>query len=132
MTMTDPIADMIVRIKNAVMASYDKVEVPSSKIKINIVKILKFEGYIRNYKIIKDSKQGIIVIYLKYSEDKSSVIKGLKKISKPSCRIYSRCKKIPRVLNGLGINIVSTSKGIVTDREARKMGVGGEIICSVW
>jgi small subunit ribosomal protein S8 len=130
--MTDPIADMIVRIKNAVMASYDKVEVPSSKIKINIVKILKFEGYIRNYKIIKDSKQGIIVIYLKYSEDKSSVIKGLKKISKPSCRIYSRCKKIPRVLNGLGINIVSTSKGIVTDREARKMGVGGEIICSVW
>jgi len=132
MTMTDPIADMIVRIKNAVMASYDKVEVPSSKIKINIVKILKFEGYIRNYKIIKDSKQGIIVIYLKYSEDKSSVIKGLKKISKPGCRIYSRCKKIPRVLNGLGINIVSTSKGIVTDREARKMGVGGEIICSVW
>ena len=132
MTMTDPIADMIVRIKNAVMASYDKVEVPSSEIKINIVKILKFEGYIRNYKIIKDSKQGIIVIYLKYSEDKSSVIKGLKKISKPSCRIYSRCKKIPRVLNGLGINIVSTSKGIVTDREARKMGVGGEIICSVW
>ncbi|TET94881.1 MAG: 30S ribosomal protein S8 [Desulfobacteraceae bacterium] len=132
MTMTDPIADMIVRIKNAGMASYDKVEVPSSKIKINIVKILKFEGYIRNYKIIKDSKQGIIVIYLKYSEDKSSVIKGLKKISKPSCRIYSRCKKIPRVLNGLGINIVSTSKGIVTDREARKMGVGGEIICSVW
>jgi len=130
--MTDPIADMIVRIKNAGMASYDKVEVPSSKIKINIVKILKFEGYIRNYKIIKDSKQGIIVIYLKYSEDKSSVIKGLKKISKPSCRIYSRCKKIPRVLNGLGINIVSTSKGIVTDREARKMGVGGEIICSVW
>ncbi|RLB30284.1 MAG: 30S ribosomal protein S8 [Deltaproteobacteria bacterium] len=132
MTMTDPIADMIVRIKNAGMASYDKVEVPSSKIKINIVKILKFEGYIRNYKIIKDSKQGIIVIYLKYSEDKSSVIKGLKRISKPSCRIYLRCKKIPRVLNGLGINIVSTSKGIVTDREARKMGVGGEIICSVW
>ena len=132
MTMTDPIADMIVRIKNAVMASYDKVEVPSSEIKINIVKILKFEGYIRNYKIIKDSKQGIIVIYLKYSEDKSSVIKGLKRISKPSCRIYSSCKKIPRVLNGLGINIVSTSKGVVTDREARKMGAGGEIICSVW
>jgi len=132
MTMTDPIADLIVRIKNAIMVSYDKVEVPSSKIKINIVKILKFEGYIRNYKIIKDSKQGIIVIYLKYNEDKSSVIKDLKRISKPSCRVYSRYKKIPRVLNGFGINIVSTSKGMLTDREARKMGIGGEIICSVW
>ncbi|MBW2004764.1 MAG: 30S ribosomal protein S8 [Deltaproteobacteria bacterium] len=132
MTMTDPIADLIVRIKNAIMVSYDKVEVPSSKIKINIAKILKFEGYIRNYKIIKDSKQGIIVIYLKYNEDKSSVIKDLKRISKPSCRVYSRHKKIPRVLNGLGINIVSSSKGVLTDREARKMGVGGEIICSVW
>jgi len=132
MTMTDPIADLIVRIKNAIMVSYDKVEVPSTKIKINIVKILKFEGYIRNYKIIKDSKQGIIVIYLKYNEDKSSVIKDLKRISKPSCRVYSSHKKIPRVLNGLGINIVSSSKGVLTDREARKMGVGGEIICSVW
>ena len=132
MTMTDPIADLIVRIKNAIMVSYDKVEVPSSKIKINIVKILKFEGYIRNYKIIKDDKQDSIVIYLKYNEDKSSVIKDLKRISKPSCRIYSRYKKIPRVLNGLGINIVSTSKGVLTDREARKMGIGGEIICSVW
>ncbi|HUV59345.1 MAG TPA: 30S ribosomal protein S8 [Desulfatiglandales bacterium] len=132
MTMTDPIADLIVRIKNAIMVSYDKVEVPSSKIKINIVKILKFEGYIRNYKIIKGSKQDIIVIYLKYNEDKSPVIKDLKRISKPSCRVYSRYKKIPRVLNGLGINIVSTSKGVLTDREARKMGIGGEIICSVW
>lgn len=132
MTMTDPIADLIVRIKNAIMVSYDKVEVPSSKIKINIVKILKFEGYIRNYKIIKGSTQDIIVIYLKYNEDKSSVIKDLKRISKPSCRVYSRYNKIPRVLNGLGINIVSTSKGVLTDREARKMGIGGEIICSVW
>jgi len=132
MTMTDPIADLIVRIKNAIMVSYDKVEVPSSKIKINIVKILKFEGYIRNYKILKDDRQGIIVIYLKYNEDKSSVIKDLKRISKPSCRVYSRYNKIPRVLNGLGINIVSTSKGVLTDREARKMGIGGEIICSVW
>jgi small subunit ribosomal protein S8 len=132
MTMTDPIADLIVRIKNAIMVSYDKVEIPSSKIKINIVKILKFEGYVRNYKIIRESKQDIIVIYLKYNEDKSSVIKGFKRISKPSCRVYSRYKKIPRVLNGLGINIVSTSKGVMTDREARKMGIGGEIICSVW
>ncbi|NVM24797.1 MAG: 30S ribosomal protein S8 [Desulfobacterales bacterium] len=132
MTMTDPIADMLTRIRNAIMASYDTVEVPSSKMKINIVKVLKFEGYIRNYKIVKESKQDIVVIYLKYNEDKSPVIKGLKKISKPSCRIYSRCKKIPKVLNGLGINIISTSKGVMTDREARKMGLGGEIICSVW
>jgi len=132
MTMTDPVADMLTRIRNAIIASYDTVEVPSSKIKINIVKVLKFEGYIRNYKIVGDSKQDIIVIYLKYNEDKSPVIKGLKKISKPSCRIYSRCKKIPRVLDGLGINIISTSKGIMTDREARRMGTGGEIICSVW
>jgi len=132
MTMTDPIADLIVRIKNAIMVSYDKVEVPSSKIKINIVKILKFEGYIRNYKIIKGSPQDSILIYLKYNEDKSSVIKDLERISKPSCRVYARYKKIPRVLNGLGINIISTSKGLLTDREARKMGIGGEIICSVW
>jgi len=132
MTMTDPVADMLTRIRNAIIASYDTVEVPSSKIKINIVKVLKFEGYIRNYKIVGDSKEDIIVIYLKYNEDKSPVIKGLKKISKPSCRIYSRCKKIPRVLDGLGINIISTSKGVMTDREARRMGTGGEIICSVW
>jgi len=130
--MTDPIADMLTRIRNGIMASYDKVEVPCSKIKINIAKVLKFEGYIRNYKIIKDNRQGIIVIYLKYNEDKSPVIKGLERMSKPSCRVYSRCKKIPRVLNGLGINVISTSKGVMTDREARKMEIGGEIICSIW
>jgi small subunit ribosomal protein S8 len=130
--MIDPTSDMLTRIRNAGMASYDKVEIPCSKMKINIAEILKIEGYIRNYKIIEDTKQGILVIYLKYNEDKSPVIKGLKRISKPRCRIYSRCKKIPRVLNGLGINIVSTSKGVVTGREARRLGVGGEIICSVW
>ncbi len=132
MTMTDPIADMLTRIRNGIMASYDKVEVPCSKTKINIVKVLKFEGYIRNYKTIKDNNQGIIVIYLKYNEDKSPVIRGLKRMSKPSCRIYSRHKKIPKVLNGLGINVISTSKGVMTDREARKMEIGGEIICSIW
>jgi small subunit ribosomal protein S8 len=130
--MIDPTSDMLTRIRNAGMASYDKVEIPCSKMKINIAEILKIEGYVRNYKIIKDTKQGILVIYLKYNEDKSPVIKGLERISKPSCRIYSRCKKIPRVLNGLGINIVSTSKGVITGREARRLGVGGEIICSVW
>ena len=113
MTMTDPIADMLTRIRNAMMASYDTVEVPCSNMKINIVKVLKFEGYIRNYKIVKDIKQDVMVIYLRYNEDKSPVIRGLKKISKPSCRIYARCKKIPKVLNGLGINIISTSKGVM-------------------
>jgi len=132
MTMVDPIADMLTRIRNGIMASYDKVEMPCSKMKINMAKILKAEGYIRNYRTIEDSKQDIMVVYLKYNEDKSPVIKGLKRISKPSCRMYSRCKKIPRVLNGLGINIISTSRGIMTDREAKKTGIGGEIICSVW
>lgn len=132
MTMTDPIADMLTRIRNAIIASYDKVEVPSSKAKIDIVKILKFEGYIRNYKLVKDTTQGSIVIYLKYNEDKSPVIKGLKRISKPSCRIYASSKKVPKTLNSLGITIVSTSRGVMTDREARKAGVGGEVVCSVW
>lgn len=132
MTTVDPIADMLTRIRNAIIASYDKVEVPHSKIQTSIVEILKAEGYIRNYKMIEDNKQGSIVIYLRYNEDKSPIIKGLKRISKPSCRVYARCKKIPMVLNGLGINIISTSQGIMTDREARRMGLGGEIICSVW
>lgn len=132
MTMADPIADMLTRIRNAMLASYDKVEVPCSKTKTEIARILRTEGYISNYEIIEDNRKARIVIYLRYKEDKSSVIKGLKRISKPSCRVYAPCKKIPKVLHGLGINIVSTSKGVVTDREARRMGVGGEIICSVW
>jgi len=132
MTMTDPIADMLTRIRNAIIASYDKVEVPSSTMKINIVKILKFEGYIRNYKIMKHNTQGIVVIYLKYNQDKSPVIKGLHRVSKPSRRIYSKCKNTPKTLNNLGITILSTSKGVMTDREARRMGIGGEVNCSVW
>jgi small subunit ribosomal protein S8 len=132
MSMTDPVADMLTRIRNGIMASYDEVEVPSSKMKVSIAKILKFEGYIRNYKVIEGKTQGRLVIHLKYGENKSPVIKGLERVSKPSCRVYTRCNKIPKVLNGLGINIVSTSKGVLTDREARKMGVGGEIICSIW
>ena len=132
MTMTDPIADMLTRIRNAAIASYDTVEIPSSTMKIDIAKILKFEGYIRNYKLVKDTTQGSIVIYLKYNEDKSPVIKGLRRISKPSCRVYARSKKVPKTLNNLGITVVSTSRGVMTDREARKAGVGGEVVCSVW
>jgi small subunit ribosomal protein S8 len=132
MTMTDPIADMLTRIRNAIIASYDTVEIPSSKIKIDIAKILKFEGYIRNYKLVQDATQGSIVIYLKYNDDKSPVIKGLRRISKPSCRVYARSKKVPKTLNNLGITVVSTSRGVMSDREARKAGVGGEVVCSVW
>lgn len=132
MTMTDPIADILTRVRNALIASFDKVEVPSSKMKIDIVKILKFEGYIRNYELLKDTRQGSIVIYLKYNNDKSPVIKGLKRISKPSCRIYASSKKVPKTLNNLGITIISTSRGLMTDKEARKVGVGGEVVCSVW
>jgi len=132
MTMTDPIADILTRIRNGLIAAFDKVEVPSSKMKIDIVKILKFEGYIRNYELLKDTRQGSIVIYLKYNNDKSPVIKGLKRISKPSCRIYASSKKVPKTLNNLGITIISTSRGLMTDKEARKVGVGGEVVCSVW
>ena len=132
MTMSDPVADMLTRIRNAIMASYDKVDIPSSKLKLNVAKILKSEGFIKNYKMIADRKQGIIRIFLKYDENGESVIEGLKKVSKPSRRLYARADGIPRVLNGFGMNIVSTSKGVMTDNQARKLGVGGEIICSVW
>lgn len=132
MTMTDPISDMLTRIRNALMASNEVVDIPSSKLKINIAKILKSEGYIRNFRISPDGQYKIIRIFLKYDEEGVSVIGGLKRVSKPSCRIYAGWDEVPKVLNGYGINIVSTSKGLITDRQARKMGVGGKILCSLW
>jgi small subunit ribosomal protein S8 len=132
MGMTDPIADMLTRIRNALMASYNSVDVPGSRMKINIAKVLKSEGFIKNFKLIDDKKQGIIKIYFKYDEKGEPIIDGLKRISKPGCRIYAKSDKIPKVLNGFGINILSTSRGIITDKQAREMGVGGEVICSVW
>jgi len=129
---TDPIADMLTRIRNAIMAKHLEVEVPASKMKLAIARILKDEGFIEQYKLIKDGKQGIIKITLKYDENKNSVISALKRISKPGRRIYVNKKQLPRVLNGLGIAILSTSKGVITDKEARKLGVGGEWICSIW
>jgi len=132
MGMTDPIADMLTRIRNAIMASYDTVDIPNSRLKIDIIKVLKSEGFIKNYKIIPDGRQGIIRIFFRYDDNREPVIEGLKRVSKPSCRIYTKSDKIPQVLNGYGINILSTSKGIMTDRQARKMRVGGEILCSVW
>ena len=132
MTMTDPIADMLTRIRNAVRASHELVNIPSSKLKINIAEVLKSEGYIKNFRIVSDGRHRFIRIFLKYDEDGVAVIGELKRVSKPSCRIYEKAEGIPKVLDGYGINVVSTSKGIMTDREARKMKVGGEILCSVW
>jgi small subunit ribosomal protein S8 len=132
MSMTDPIADMLTRIRNAIIASHNTVDIPSSKLKIDLAKVLKTEGFIKNFKIIDDQKQGIVRIFFKFDEKGDSIISGLKRISKPGCRMYSKSDNIPSVLNGYGISILSTSKGILTDKQAKKMGIGGEVICSVW
>jgi len=133
MVMTDPIADMLTRIRNAMNARIDVVEVPASKIKEGILRILKQEGYIRDYERVEDGKQGILRVYLKYDPRlKKFAIEGLKRISKPGRRVYVSKDEIPRVLSGYGIAIISTSKGLMTDREARREGVGGEVICYVW
>jgi len=132
MTMTDPIADMLTRIRNAFRASHDLVDIPSSKLKINLAKVLKSEGYIKNFKIVSDGRHRQIRIFLKYDEEGTSVIGGLKRVSKPSCRIYKGYDEIPKVLNGYGINVVSTSKGLMADGQARKIRAGGEILCTVW
>lgn len=132
MVMTDPVADFLTRIRNANTVYHDKVEAPASKLKRAIAEILKQEGYIRDYDYIEDGKQGILRIYLRYTKDKDRVITGLKRISKPGLRVYARKDSIPKVLGGLGIAIISTSRGIVTDKKARQEGLGGEVICYVW
>ncbi len=133
MTMSDPIADMLTRIRNANTAKHDTVDVPASKMKIAIADILLNEGYIAKYDIVEDGAFKTIHITLKYGADKNEkVISGLKRISKPGLRVYANCEDMPRVLGGLGVAIVSTNKGVVTDKEARKLGVGGEVLCFVW
>ena len=132
MAMTDPIADMLTRIRNANTVGHETVEIPASKMKKAIAEILKEEGYIEDFDIIDDNKQGIIKITMKYGANKEKVITGIKKISKPGLKVYAKANDVPRVLGGLGIAIISTSKGVVSDKEARKMGVGGEVICYVW
>lgn len=132
MTMTDPVADMLTRVRNAAKARFNSVDIPGSKMKIDIARILKDEGYIRNYKFIKDGKQGILRIYLKYGSAQESVIYGLERVSRPSRRVYVKGKNIKPVYNGLGTAILSTSKGIMTDRKAREENIGGEIICNIW
>jgi small subunit ribosomal protein S8 len=130
--MSDPLADMLTRLRNAVMVKFDSVEMPLSSVKVDVAKVLKDEGYIRDYQVKKDNVQGSLKIDLKYGPNKESVITGLKRISKPGLRKYTKVNDIPKVLNGLGIAIISTSKGVVTDKTARALKSGGEIICEVW
>ena len=132
MTMTDPIADMLTRIRNANTVGHETVEIPASKMKKAIAEILKEEGYITDFEVIEDDKQGMIKVTMKYGANKEKVISGIKKISKPGLKVYAKANDVPKVLGGLGIAIISTSKGIVSDKEARKLGVGGEVICYVW
>lgn len=132
MVMTDPIADYLTRIRNANMAKHSSVEIPASNIKKSISEILKREGFIRDYEVTDDNKQGMIKIFLKYGPDGERVISGLKRISKPGLRNYVSAENLPKVLNGLGIAIVSTSAGVITDKEARQKDVGGEIVAYVW
>ena len=128
----DKIADMLTRIRNANSAKHDTVDIPASNMKKAIAQILVDEGYIKNYKLIEDGKQGVIRVTLKYGEGKSQVITGLRRVSKPGLRIYSNVEEMPKVMKGLGVAIVSTSKGIMTDREARKQNVGGEVLAFIW
>jgi small subunit ribosomal protein S8 len=132
MTMTDPIADMLTRIRNANIVGHPTVDIPASKMKKSIAGILTDEGYIKGFEVIEDDKQGVLRISMKYGSGKEKVISGIKKISKPGLKVYAKASDVPRVLGGLGIAIISTSSGIISDKEARKLGVGGEVICYVW
>lgn len=132
MSMSDPIADFLTRIRNAGMVYHDKVEVPASRIKKEIAELLKAEGYIKDVEYISDDKQGIIRMYLKYGPNRERVISGLKRISRPGLRVYVKKDEMPKVLGGLGIAVISTSKGIMTDKKARKEGLGGEVISYIW
>jgi small subunit ribosomal protein S8 len=132
MVVTDPIADFLTRIRNANMIYMDKVEIPASKTKMGMANILKEEGFIKDVEYIEDGKQGVIRLYLKYGEGKEKVITGLKRISRPGLRVYAKKDELPKVLGGLGIAIISTSSGLMTDKRARKSGFGGEVLCYIW
>ena len=132
MSMTDNIGDMLTRIRNGGKARFDKVDIPASRMKISLARIFKDEGFIKNYKVIKDNKQGILRVYLKYDDQNQPLIQRIERVSKPSRRVYAGCEVLPKVQGGLGVAVVSTSKGVMTDRQARKLGVGGEVLCQVW
>ncbi len=132
MSMTDNIGDMLTRIRNGGKARFDKVDIPASRMKISLARIFKDEGFIKNYKVIKDNKQGILRVYLKYDDQNLPLIQRIERVSKPSRRVYAGCEELPKVQGGLGVAVVSTSKGVMTDRQARKLRVGGEVLCQVW
>jgi small subunit ribosomal protein S8 len=132
MSMTDPVADMLTRIRNANMVKLQKVDMPSSNLKVSIANVLKQEGFIKNYKVISDNLQGILRVYLKYIDEKDSVINEIKRVSKPGGRVYVKSEDIPVIKSGLGVAVLSTSKGVITDNAARKAGLGGELICTIW
>ena len=132
MVMTDPIADFLTRIRNANSVHHEKVEIPASKMKKTMAQILKDEGMIKDFEYIEDGKQGILRVHLKYGPNKQKVITGLKRISRPGLRVYAKKDEVPRILGGLGIAIISTSQGVMTDKQARKRGLGGEVLCYVW
>ena len=132
MAMSDPIADMMTRIRNAGKAKFNSVDIPGSNLKIELARVLKDEGYIRNYKFIKDNKQGVLRIFLKYDQGQKPAIYKLERVSKPSRRVYVKSREVKPIYNGLGIAILSTSRGIMTDKQARKENVGGEILCTIW
>ncbi|MDW7759303.1 MAG: 30S ribosomal protein S8 [Acidobacteriota bacterium] len=132
MSHTDPIADMLTRLRNAARSRKREVVMPSSRMKIEIAKILKDEGYIRNFKVLDDAKQGVLTLMLKYGEDNASVITGLRRISRPGCRVYCTKESIPQVLGGIGLAVISTSRGIVGGKACEELGLGGEVVCYVW
>jgi small subunit ribosomal protein S8 len=130
--MTDPIADMLTRIRNSILIKAEKVDIPASRLKVEIAKIMKEEGFIKSYKIIKDKKQGILRVTLKYTQDNRPIVEGLKRISKPGRRVYVGKDEVPSVVGGMGIAVVTTPKGILTDKTCRREGVGGEVLCYIW
>jgi len=130
--MTDPIADMLTRVRNANMVKHKTVEIPASNVKKSIAGIMKQEGFIKDFEYIKDEKQGLVRVHLKYGPNQERIISGLKRISKPGLRVYARKDELPKVLGGLGIAIISTSQGLMSDRQARQTGVGGEVLCYIW
>jgi len=132
MSQTDPIADLLTRVRNAALAKKKEVQIPSSRMKVEIVKIFRDEGYIKNFKVVDDPKQGVLTISLKYTDENRPVITGIRRVSKPGCRIYCTRDSVPKTLDGLGITIISTSKGLATGKKCEELGLGGEVICYIW
>ena len=132
MSVTDPIADMLTRMKNAALMRKREVQMPSSKLKVEVAKIFKEEGYIRNFKVVDDKKQGVLAVTLKYTDGNQSVISGARRISKPGCRVYCTRASVPKVLDGLGVAVISTSRGILAGRKCEEQGLGGEVLCYIW